>query len=65
MPERRREGTKKHGDELESLIDRAASNSPPEKRGAGAEDPAELQDDDDEDIQNDDGDERRDVGRPS
>ena len=64
MPRKASEDDKKHGDPLAPLIDRTASSSSPRKRGQGAEgdDPAELQDDDDEDVQNDRGDDRRDVG---
>ena len=65
MPKPRSEEEKKHGDKLESLIGRTGGGSP---RGvdddAGDEDPAQLQDDDDEDVQNDDVSERRDVGKP-
>ena len=65
MPDRRGESGKKHGDELESLIDRAASRSSAGKNEArAADDPTQLQDDDDEDIQNDDREDRRDVGSP-
>lgn len=65
MPEQKVEADKKHGDKLESLVDRIAGG-PKEKRPGdlGRREPAELQDDDDEDLQNDDVEIRRDVGDP-
>lgn len=65
MPKPQREEDKKHGDKLESLIDRTAGQSSTEGRnqGGGKHDPAQLQDHDDEDVQNDDADSRRDVGK--
>jgi len=65
MAEHKAEADKKHGDKLESLVERIASG-PREKRSGdpGRKEPAELQDDDDEDIQNDDVEIRRDVGEP-
>jgi hypothetical protein len=65
MPEHKVEADKKHGDKLESLVDRIASGGPRERRGdaGGRSDPAELQDDD-EDVQNDDVEIRRDIGEP-
>jgi hypothetical protein len=53
MPKTKIENNKKHGDVLEPLIDRTLPN-----RSQGS---AELQDDDDEDVQNDDREDRRDV----
>jgi hypothetical protein len=76
MPKTPSEDDKKHGDKLESLIERTGGN--PSARG-GRDDSAEedepallsddddatlLQDDDDEDFQNDDGETYRDVGEP-
>ena len=61
MAKARREGTKKHGDELESLIDRTGNDSTRSKTERTGDNPTELQDDDDEDVQNDDVDDRRDV----
>ena len=60
MAKPRSEEEKKHGDKLGSLIGRTGAH---EKRDDGA-DPAQLQDDDDEDVQNDDVSDRRDVGKP-
>ena len=65
MAKARREGTKKHGDELESLIDRTGNDSTRSKTVRTGDDPTELQDDDDEDVQNDDVDDRRDVDERS
>jgi hypothetical protein len=65
MPDRRSEGTKKHGDELESLIDRATGGKSAGQGHSSADDPTEFQDDDDEDVHNDDRDDRRDVGKTS
>lgn len=62
MPKAKSEGTKKHGDTLEPLIERAGNRSARESHDAADEDPTLLQDDDDEDVQNDDADDRRDVG---
>ena len=66
MPKPRGEEEKKHGDKLESLIGRTGGAASREQRAddAGGQDPAQLQDDDDEDVQNDDGADRRDVGKP-
>ena len=50
MPKRKSEDSKKHGDPMESLVRR--------------EDPAQLQDDDDESVDNDSGEDRRDIGDP-
>jgi hypothetical protein len=61
MPKQTNEDIKKHGDTMEPLIERTGGSSAPGKRGAN-QDPAELQDDDDEDLQNDDVDDERDVG---
>jgi hypothetical protein len=64
MPKTKSEGSKKHGDVLEDLVDRTARrDAAPEKRQESGNDPAELQDDADEDVQNDPAEEqRRDVG---
>lgn len=74
MPKTRNEVSKKHGDKLEPLIERAGNRPPQEAEGTEDDpallrddddendDPALLQDDDDEDAQNDDVDERRDIG---
>ena len=64
MPERTNEDSKKHGDVLQPLVDRAKRGASPGKRQEGGIDPTELQDDDDEDVQNDDSEDRRDVGEP-
>ena len=65
MPRTRSEDDKKHGDKLESLIERTGGDpSPRERQSAADDDTAELQDDDDEDVQNDDGEDRRDIGGP-
>jgi hypothetical protein len=76
MPKIRGEDDKKHGDKLESLIERTGGNpSPRGARDDSAEEdePAQfsddddatlLQDNDDEDFQNDDGETLRDVGEP-
>ncbi len=61
MPQPKSEDNKKHGDVLQPLVDRAKRGASPGKREEGEADPAELQDDDDEDVQNDDPDDRRDV----
>jgi hypothetical protein len=56
------EDAKKHGDKLESLVERTSGRSPPEApNNDGDDDAADLQDDDDEDVQNDDVESRRDV----
>jgi hypothetical protein len=62
MPQQKSEETKKHGDVLQPLVDRAKRGASPGKRGKDETDPAALQDDDDEDLQNDDSDDRRDIG---
>ena len=60
MPRKPSAGDKKHGDKLESLIDRTAEGQGEE--GRDGDDPTLLQDDDDEDVQNDDdAEDRRDV----
>jgi hypothetical protein len=59
MPKPQSEEDKKHGDKMESLIGR--TGAPPGANASG-DDPTELQDDDDEDVQNDDADSARDVG---
>jgi hypothetical protein len=66
MPNTQKEDDKKHGDKLESLIDRTGGSSSPQRRTerAADDDPTKLQDDDDEDVQNDDVQDRRDVGNP-
>ena len=66
MPKPQSEDDKKHGDKLESLIDRTGGASPPRKRNESAadDDATRLQDDDDEDVQNDDVEDHRDVGEP-
>jgi hypothetical protein len=55
MPKIQSEEDKKHGDKLESLVDRASSSSAREADESpdDEDDPALLQDDDDEDVQND------------
>ena len=73
MPRTRGEDDKKHGDKLESLIERTGgSASGRESKESADEDEQELlpdeddeallQDDDDEDVLNDDADDVRDVG---
>lgn len=63
MPKAKSEDIKKHGDKLEPLIDRVGSGSSPGKGKERADaNPAELQDDDDEDLQNDVAEEGRDIG---
>jgi hypothetical protein len=62
MPQPKNEDNKKHGDVLQPLVDRAKRGVSPGPRGEGGTDPAELQDDDDEDVQNDDTEDNRDVG---
>jgi hypothetical protein len=62
MPQPKNEDNKKHGDVLQPLVDRAKRGASPDRRGEGGTDPAELQDDDDEDVQNDDTEDNRDVG---
>ncbi|HEX7235579.1 MAG TPA: hypothetical protein VF405_01380 [Gammaproteobacteria bacterium] len=64
MPKTRGEDDKKHGDKLESLIERTrgSASSPNGKEREEDDDPAALQDDDDEDVQNDDAETGRDVG---
>jgi len=73
MPKTRGEDDKKHGDKLESLIERTGGN-PSSRKGTESEDEDEpprqdddddaalLQDDEDEDFENDDIDTDRDVG---
>ncbi len=62
MPQSKSEETKKHGDVLQPLVDRAKRGASPGKRGEDAPDPTELQDDDDEDSEHDDNENDRDVG---
>jgi hypothetical protein len=64
MPKPTSEDDKKHGDRFESLIDRTMRDASRRKRSAdaNADDPTGLQDNDDEDLQNDDPENRRDVG---
>jgi hypothetical protein len=66
MPKPQTEDDKKHGDKLESLIDRTGGGSSPQRRTerAAGDEATQLQDDDDEDLQNDDVEDRRDVGNP-
>ena len=76
MPKTRGEDDKKHGDKLESLIERTGGNPSPRGRNDSDDDdePALLsdddddrtllEDDDDEDVQNDDAEIHRDVGDP-
>lgn len=66
MPRTQNEDDKKHGDKLESLIDRTVGSSSPRKpnESAADDDATELQDDDDEDVENDDLEDRRDGGAP-
>ena len=59
MPRKASESDKKHGDKLESLVQRTAEGKEAEDREN--EDPTLLQDDDDESAANDDADDRRDV----
>ena len=56
MPNAMSEDDKKHGDKLQSLIDRTGSSASPGKRSEGADDaaPARHQDDDDEDDEDED-----------
>jgi hypothetical protein len=61
MPKSTTGVTKKHGDKMEPLIDRTGSTASP----GAEEDPAQLQDDDDEDLENDNVEDRRDVGKPN
>jgi hypothetical protein len=61
MTKPKREASKKHGDKMEPLIDKAAGRSSLDEE-SGDDDPTLLQDDDDEDVQNDDVGDRRDVG---
>ena len=65
MTKPKREASKKHGDKMEPLIDKAAGRSPEDESvddESVDDDPTLLQDDDDEDFENDDVDDRRDVG---
>jgi hypothetical protein len=61
MPKTQSEDDKKHGDKMAPLIDRTTGSSGGKRKGAGRDDPAELQDDDDEDLENDNADSGRDV----
>lgn len=64
MPKARGDDGRKHGDKLQSLIERTRGNAS-SRNGDDREedeDPAALQDDDDEDVQNDDVATGRDVG---
>jgi hypothetical protein len=58
MPTPKSEDAKKHGDKLEPLIERTTGEEPAE--ASGKEDPAQLQDDD-EDVENDAVSTRRDI----
>jgi hypothetical protein len=64
MPRQSREGDKKHGDKMESFIDRTADSPAPDKseRGGDGDDPTLLQHDDEEDAQSDGGTDDRDIG---
>ena len=77
MPKTRGEDDKKHGDKLESLIERTGGNPSPQNRSEASDedegderalvpdeddDAALLQDDEDEDFEDDDSDTDRDVG---
>ena len=62
MPKTQHGDDKKHGDKLHSLVERTGGRSSPSKREASEEDePVLARDEDDEDVQNDDLDTRRDV----
>lgn len=58
MPRKSSESDKKHGDKLESLVQRTAEG---QREIEDDDDPTLLQDDDDESADNDDADERRDA----
>jgi hypothetical protein len=62
MPKPRSEEEKKHGDKLGSLVGRTGGASSRDDK-SGDEDPTQLQDDDDEDVQYDDAADRRDAGK--
>ena len=79
MPKTQSESDKKHGDELQSLIERTGGKASPRKPKerpadddptelvADDDDPVSLEDDDeedDEDVQDDDVASYRDVGEP-
>jgi len=76
MPRTRGEDDKKHGDTLESLIERtggkpsareqeeSADEDEPELLPDDEDDAGLLEDDDDEDVLNDDAEDLRDVGEP-
>ncbi len=60
MPRKSSEGEKKHGDKLESLVQRTAEGR--EAEDEENDDPTLLQDDDDESVRNDDdAEDRRDA----
>lgn len=59
MPRKASESDKKHGDKLESLVQRTAEGQ--EAEDQENDDPTLLQDDDDESAENDDAEDRRDV----
>ncbi|HUQ52328.1 MAG TPA: hypothetical protein VM692_08905 [Gammaproteobacteria bacterium] len=61
MPKTQNEDDKKHGDKMAPLIERTQRGGGAGKRANDA-DAAQLQDDDDEDMQNDAPDSGRDVG---
>jgi hypothetical protein len=50
MPKTQGEEDKKHGDKLESLIERTGGSAR-EREESGEDDPAALQDDEDEDME--------------
>ena len=56
------EPTKKHGDKMEPLIEKTQRDSAQREDTRSGDDPAALQDDDDEDIENDEAEDRRDIG---
>jgi hypothetical protein len=75
MPKIRGEDDKKHGDRLESLIERTGGNPSAQERSDSTdeeeselrpddEDEALLEDDDDEDVLSDDADDLRDLSEP-
>ena len=57
MAKAKDEDDKKHGDKLESLIDRTGGRSSPQNRPT-EDDPAQLEDDDEEDLESDDREDR-------
>lgn len=77
MPKTQSESDKKHGDELQSLIERTGGKASPRKERPADDDPTELvaddddpvsleddDEEDDEDVQDDDVASYRDVGEP-